>query len=215
MDINVETSIRPLTVSIDPSSNPTVLTLKEKLLERKKNLSIPRQTIFYQGYLLDDDAIHLSDLGDDLDGTFSLVIPKAGKEKTVESDEEVRLVVGNARSFKVHLIPRNKPMPVTLRNQSIGIIYHIEGETMGFRKFHFMKYNVTAIDTLQVIGSWPDRTVVFKKGEEEVELDGTMKIYDEQHEQHESRLDQTVKTSKIIRNFCQAIASFVFEFAEM
>eukprot|EP00091_Calanus_sinicus_P005598 TRINITY_DN16048_c0_g1_i1.p1 TRINITY_DN16048_c0_g1~~TRINITY_DN16048_c0_g1_i1.p1 ORF type:complete len:218 (-),score=57.28 TRINITY_DN16048_c0_g1_i1:2-586(-) len=181
MEINVMTSTVPIPVTIDRSSNPTVLTVKE-MLYKKKYFPITRQTLYFQGYRLDDDELPLSELGDDLDGSFTLVMPKAAVVDAV-SAEPVWLTVGTSRSFRLHMIPGNRQMRMTLNQTRIGIVYQIESESSDSRKYHLAKYTVSAIDTIQIRDGEHGREVVFMKEGKEVDIPGTMKVYDE-HSEH-------------------------------
>ena len=102
-------------------------------------------------------------------------------------------------------------MRMTLNKERIGIVYQIEGETEGSRTYHLQKYDVSAIDTIQVRGSGSNRKVVFTNGGEEVDLQGTVKVYDEHQENRLAQAANMTKIAYYAARFVTTISSFVFE----
>merc|ERR1719427_983542 len=168
-------------VSVDNSA--TILDLKKKIKETQ-GIDPERQTLYYKGYLINDDEVALTDLGGN---TLSLVLPTAGDVKEIRSDRQLTLVIGSKQDFGTLSMARNQTSRYKLSSKQFGIVHNTEGSEVGKRVYRVEVFKVKKEGFIDIKTAENDDTVSYtvtllseeNLDEPGTELKGVIEIYDE------------------------------------
>merc|ERR1711936_1352905 len=148
MEIVVQIDADNLNLKISPST--TIRDLK-KLIEEEINIVPERQTLYLLGYKISDEELRVENLlmnmGTDKLPPLTLVLPKAGKHQFF-SEREVFIITGTRRNFQSKLLKKQTTQkmklssPLFSRDESFAIVYPIEGDEPGNKRFHASKYTI-------------------------------------------------------------------------
>merc|ERR1711970_689968 len=174
----------------------TVLVLKEKI-EEGLGIEACNQWLYLHGYWISDDGSILGDFMKDEDeltlkaATATDPLPSKTKKFRVPVDD-VWIISGSKRKFTTHLIPKNRNVPIKLKSDSFGLIYHIEGEQQGKRKYQAFRYNVQGIEDIS-IDTIDGELEVFNNGEKLEPADAT--VYDERRSKYKTEVAMDTSNS--------------------
>ena len=104
-------------VSLDPSDNPTIKDLKQKLHERKR-FPPERQKIYVDGYLLDDNSIGLNELVQK-EGRFAVIMPSA------QQSQATTTWIINSQNLHPKLVSNKKLQKTMLTNLEYFTVWMI------------------------------------------------------------------------------------------
>eukprot|EP00092_Neocalanus_flemingeri_P002858 GFUD01003056.1.p1 GENE.GFUD01003056.1~~GFUD01003056.1.p1 ORF type:complete len:208 (-),score=22.02 GFUD01003056.1:101-724(-) len=205
MEISIESSGANLPFTVSPSD--TLLTLKEQIGE-DEGVLVSDQKLFFQGYWLNDDSLTLGDIlkaGDEL----TLVLPTAPRPaKTFKTSQDVWIVNGTKRNFVVQLLPKGRTIPIVLKSDTFGLVFHQEGEEPGSRVYQVARYLVNTSSSI-TIEIKDDKTKVIRDGQPMEMTD--VAVYDENRVK--SKMETATGISEIAANFgkfLSGIGAFVF-----
>ena len=193
----------------------TIGDLKKKI-EEEEGLDQEGQSLYFKGFLIDEDSVPVSDLTKLGANTFSLTLPTlSGQNQEILADSQLHLVVGSRHDFETLLVPKNQTSTFKLVSKKFGIIYHEEGSE-GKRIFRAEVFKIKDKGTINVKTSDRDDDILSYKvtldGSEE-ELKGVLKSYDESKNKQEDNLTKAKNYSKVVANvgkFIAAIGALVF-----
>jgi len=207
MDINIHALSGDFMITI--SGGDTIGDLKKKI-EEEEGLDQEGQSLYFKGFLIDEDSVPVSDLTKLGANTFSLTLPTlSGQNQEILADSQLHLVVGSRHDFETLLVPKNRTSTFKLVSQKFGIIYHEEGSE-GKRIFRAEVFKIKDKGTINVKTSDRDDDILSYKvtldGSEE-ELKGVLKSYEESKNKQEDNLSTAQKISKIVANVGKGIAA--------
>jgi len=149
-------------VSCDPSD--TIKTLKDKI-DETEGIDPTSQSIYFGGYLLNDQEMVLGDMltdGDEL--TLSLPFAESEKDpRKFTSNCDTWIVNGSKKNFKLHLVKKGRPVPIKLKEDAFGLVYHKEGEKEGERIYQVERFIVEK-DAEIILKNSEDKTEVYLNG---------------------------------------------------
>ena len=201
----------------------TILDLKDKI-DEEGGADPARQSLYYKGYLINEDDTIVEDLVGLGEKTFILVLPKAGKSREITSDREKFLITGSHQNFQSNWIPKNKRTTrISLISKKFGIVYNTESNAIGKRVYHVEVFEINekgSIDIKTVSNEGEEKqykvTMIDDKNPDDPgkELKGVMKTYDESEQVSTTPMLTRMETvSKIFGNvgrFISAIGDLVF-----
>ena len=198
------------------SGGDTIGDLKKKI-EEEEGLDQEGQSLYFKGFLIDEDSVSVSDLTKLGANTFSLTLPTlSGQNQEISADSQLHLVVGSRHDFETRLVPKNQTSTFKLVSQKFGIIYHKEGSEIGKRIFHANVFKIKEEGTIHVKTLVKDGGISSYKvtlqnsdGSEE-ELVGVLKSYDESKNKQEDNWNRAEIASRIVGRGIGAIGALVF-----
>ena len=99
----------------------TIGDLKKKI-EEEEGLDQEGQSLYFKGFLIDEDSVPVSDLTKHGANTFSLTLPTlSGQKQEILGDSQLHLVVGSRHDFETRLVPKNDTSTFKLVSQKFGI----------------------------------------------------------------------------------------------
>lgn len=217
MELQIQSVAESFTLTLD--SLDTILELKNKI-DEKAGADPARQSLYYKGYLINEDDTIVEDLVGLGEKTFILVLPKAGNIKEITSDTEKFLITGSRQNFQTNWILENQTMRIKLISKKFGIVYNTEGDEIGKRVYHVEVFEVNekgSIDIKTVSNEGEKEqykvTMIDDKNPDEPgkELKGVMKTYNESEQVPPPPMLTRMETvSKIAGRFISAIGIIVF-----
>jgi hypothetical protein len=191
-------------VSLDPSDNPTIKDLKQKLYEKKRKAP-ERQQIYVDGYLLNDDSIGLNELLE-ISGGFTVIMPSA------QQSQATTKWITNSKNLHPKHVSNKKPARV---NADRFRIYNcVDDPAIGQRTFNIIRYNVQNPGKITIeVQDGKVKVLYVEEGaekDEKKELEGEVKVYDESKISTESSQYKKLDIVENISNLKQAVSGFTF-----
>lgn len=119
-----------------------------------------------------------------------LIVPNKGPPVTIQTNEDVWIVLGSRKSFEVQrLLVESEPTTIEPNQGKVGIVIHTIGEQLGQREFTVKQYKVEPNSNLKVRA---EEKEVIRLGVKEKRVQ--FSLYCDQKEDHENPEKAVQKT---------------------